>query len=136
MPDADNKRFVMIAAMVALLPLCLLPWAANRLGVNLPWAMAGWFLVSLIGVVAGGWAVSKHGKEGNGFLAGLVGGILARMLLAVLGIALASTSGRPAIIAFLAGVVAGFVPVQIFEVSWFFRSTVPGSTGGRHLEQR
>jgi hypothetical protein len=136
MPEADNKKFVMIASMVALVPLCMLPWAANRLGRDLLWALGGWFLVSLIGVVAGGWVVSQHGTPGNGFLAGLVGGILARMALAVLGIAVASSSGRAAIVAFLAGVVAGFVPVQIFELSWFFRSSVRGSTGGRHLEQR
>lgn len=123
MPNAANKQFVIGASLVALVPLCLLPWAAGRLGDSLGWTLAAWFLVSLIGVMAGGWVVSQHGKPGNGFLAGLVGGILARMTLAVLGGALAMSSGRAAVVAFLAGVVAGFVPVQIFEVFWFFRSS-------------
>lgn len=123
MPEAANKQFVMAASLVALVPLCLVPWAADRLEGNLAWALGAWFLISLIGVMAGGWVVSQHGKPGNGFLAGLVGGILARMALAVLGGAWAMSSGRASVVAFLVGVLAGFVPVQIFEVFWFFRSS-------------
>ncbi len=121
MAGADRRKFAWAASAVALAPLAAAPWAAERLQGFAFWALAGWFVTAVVGVLAGAWVVSTHGKPGNRFTAGLVGGMLARMFLALLGGAAALSAGRPAALAFAAGVIAGFVPVQLFEVVWFFR---------------
>jgi hypothetical protein len=123
MPGAEHKRFVFLAALLSLTPVVALPWATRVLGPELPWALGGWLVLAVTGVVAGGWLVSSHGKAGNGFLGALVGGMLARMVLTVAGMGAAMTVGKPAMWALAAGAVAGFLPVMVFELIWFYRAS-------------
>ena len=123
MPSAEHKRFVFLAALLSLTPIVCLPWAARIFGTELPWALGGWLVLAVAGVVAGGWLVSSHGKPGNGFMGALVGGMLARMVLTVAGMGAAMTAGKPTMWAFAAGAVTGFLPVMVFELIWFYRAS-------------
>ena len=123
MPIAEHKQFVFLAALLSLTPVVSLPWAAQVFGSVLPWALGGWLLLSLAGVISGGWLVSRHGRHGNSFLGALVGGMLVRMTLTALGMGAAMTAGKPAMWAFAGGAVAGFLPVMLFELVWFYRAS-------------
>ena len=123
MPIAEHKRFVFLAALLCLTPAAFLPWAVDLFGVMLPWALCGWLLLSLAGVIGGGWLVSRHGRQGNSFFGALVGGMLLRMILTALGMGAAKIAGKPAMWAFAAGAVAGFLPVMLFELIWLYRAS-------------
>ena len=123
MPGAEHKRFVFLASLLAMSPILSLPFAVPLLKTELPWALGGWLLLATAGVVAGGWLVACHGKPGNGFLGAMVGGMLARMALIASGLGLAMMSGKPAVWAFAGGAAAGFLPVMVFEVFWFYRAS-------------
>lgn len=85
--------------------------------------MAGWSAVSLVGVADGVWLCRRYGRPGSGFLTALVVGILARLLLVLVGTGLALRYGVDAAPwAFLVGMAGGFVPLQAFEVFWFVKS--------------
>ena len=121
MPSAEHKRFVFLASLLSLTPVLCLPFAAQLLGPELPWAIFGWLLLAVVGVVAGGWMVAGHGKPGNRFLGALVGGMLVRMAVTAAGMGVAMTQGKPTLWAFAAGALAGFLPVMVFELIWFYR---------------
>ena len=123
MPGAEHKRFVFLASLLSLAPMVCLPWAAGLQGAELPWVICGWLVQAAAGVVAGGWLVSCHGQQGNRFMGALVGGMLGRMVLTVAGMGAAMTSGKPAMWAFAGGAVAGFLPVMVFELIWFYRAS-------------
>ncbi len=123
MPGAEHKRFVFLASLLSLTPLLCLPWAVRFLEAELPWALGGWLLLAVAGVVAGGWLVFSHGKPGNRFLGALVGGMLVRMAVTAAGMGAAMTSGKPTMWAFAGGALAGFLPVMMFELIWFYRAS-------------
>ena len=123
MPIAEHKRFVFLATLLCMTPAVSLPWAVGLFGVALPWALCGWLLLSLAGVIGGGWLVFCHGRQGNSFLGALVGGMLLRMTLTALGMGAAMIAGKPAMWAFAGGAVAGFLPVMLFELIWFYRAS-------------
>jgi hypothetical protein len=123
MPIGAQKRFVLLAIAVALTPLVLLPWAIRFLGESIGWALTGWMAIAVIGVVAGGALVKRHGEAGHGFMVALVAGMLARLAVASLGGFFAMLSGESAIWSFMGGVTAGFLPVQAFELAWFYKAS-------------
>jgi hypothetical protein len=103
--------------------LLLLPVALPRDGVVLGWGLTGWLLTAAFGVAGGAWAVSRHGRPGNGFLMALGVCMLARLFLFVAGPLAASPLGMEAVWALLAGLFAGYLPSQAAEVIWFARAT-------------
>ena len=85
------------------------------------WSMGGWAIVAAVGVITGLWMVRVHGKPGSGFLAAMGTGMLARLFLTAAVALWAAQHGIEYVWAFLAGLVAGYLPLQAFEVTWFFR---------------
>jgi hypothetical protein len=100
----------------------VLPIAAARGGPTAAgWTALGWLVTALTGVAGGAWVASRHGRAGAGFFVALQTCILARLGLSALGALLAANRGRDAAWAYVAGLVAGFLPLQVFEILWFFR---------------
>ncbi len=85
------------------------------------WGLTGWFLMALVGVAGGAWTVSVHGDPRPGFLAAVGTCMLLRLVFAAAGALAASTANTEALYAFLIGLGAGYVPLQVFEMSWFLR---------------
>lgn len=110
--------FVAVVGFAAMLPAILAWWDDAIL-----WAAGGWLAVASLGVADGVWLNRKHGTSGSGFMLAMVVGILARLVIVGAGSVVAFRSGGDAAWGFLAGVGAGFVPVQAFEVIWFMRLT-------------
>ncbi len=99
-------------------------WATFRLGASggLAWGAAGWGMMAGIGLVSGAWLAAAHGKTGPGFLAAIVAGILGRLAVTLGGALAAARTGRGALWAFLLGLGAGFVPLQVYETVFFYRA--------------
>ena len=95
--------------------------AAPRGAEIIRWSVTGWAIMAVTGVVTGLWMVRVHGKPGSGFLAAMGTGMLARLFLSAGGALWAAQHGIGLVWAFLAGLVAGYLPLQAFEVAWFFR---------------
>ncbi len=83
--------------------------------------MTGWAIMAIIGVITGLWMVRVYGKPGSGFLAAMATGMLARLFLSASVALWAAQHGVGYVWAFLAGLFAGYLPLQAFEVAWFFR---------------
>jgi hypothetical protein len=127
---SGNLRYGLTATLAALFGLALAaPLSAIQWPAGLSWTVAGWSILAVVGVADGVWLNHRYGKPGTGFLTALVVGVLARLVLVGAGTALALRSGGDAPWAFLAGVAAGFVPIQVFEVFWFVRSAKASSNG-------
>ena len=115
-------RFVMGSTTVAAIALVALLLAVRPLGhAALGWGLLGWSIMALIGVVGGSWQVKLHGSLGTGFIVALGTCILARLAAGAAGAAGAATFGMGAVWPYLAGLGAGYVPLQLFEVGWFLR---------------
>jgi hypothetical protein len=110
---------------VALATLALL-WLAPAAwwGASRGWALLGWAIIAVT-AVAGGWALETwHGRPGAGFLAALAACILARLFGGTAGAFAASAApaaGDDPVRAFLVGLVATFLPLQLLEIVWFVR---------------
>jgi hypothetical protein len=101
----------------------LLVVAATRGAAWIAWGGLAWFLLASLGVAGGAWLAAEFGKPGTGFLKALGVGMLARLFATAGGLACARFLGsEEAPWAFLAGVATGFVPLQLFEVAWFYRA--------------
>jgi hypothetical protein len=101
--------------------LALLPWAVSRGPTALRWGALGWSITALIGLAGGAWMARTHGKPGAGFLVALGTCMLARLFASVAGALVAATRGLDAIWPYVAGLGAGYVPLQLFELGWFLR---------------
>jgi len=124
MTRPTTMRFALWSGASALTGLLLLlPVALPRDGVVLRWGLTGWLLTAAFGVAGGAWAVSRHGRPGNGFLMALGVCMLARLFLFVAGPLAASPLGMEAVWACLVGLAAGYLPAQATEVIWFARTT-------------
>ena len=111
-------RFVLIGAAVAIVAAGVaLPLALGRGPGVVAWALAGWLVMALVGAGGGAWLVATHGSAV--FVPALGVCILTRLVALVSGSFLAATQGKAAVGAYLAGLLVGYVPTQIFEVVWF-----------------
>jgi hypothetical protein len=117
-----SLRFGLVATLVALAGLAAVsPLVLARWPEAAAWTLGAWLLLAAIGVADGVWLQRRYGRTGSGFLLALVVGILARIAAVCAGCVLAFRQGGNAPWGFLAGVAAGFVPLQAFEVIWFLR---------------
>jgi hypothetical protein len=115
-------RFVLGSSLVALAAGAVLTVVAGRFGsLAVGYGLAGWLAMALVGTAAGAWAVARHGKPGPGFIVAVGTGMLARVVLAAIGAGVTVARGEGGIYAYFAGVGAGYVPVQMYEMGWFLR---------------
>ncbi len=82
-------------------------------------AAIGWAPMALIGVAGGGWTVSHFGRVGAGFPLAVLTCILLRLLLGLGGLLLAHVNAQ--VLPYLAGSLATFATLQVFEMLWFLR---------------
>ena len=124
MKGTGALRFVILSgAIAAAVGLALLFLVPDRGPGDLFWGSLGWAIMATSGVAGGGWMVRRHGSAGSGFLVALGTCMLARLFASVAGALAAASSGNHAVWAFLAGLCAGYVPLQVFEVGWFIRKS-------------
>lgn len=93
---------------------------------SLPWAALGWAPMVAVGIGSGTWMAASYGRPSAGFLAGMVAGILGRLLLAAVGAAAVVMAGGSQLWPFLAGWAGGFVPLQAYEIVFFHRAARAG----------
>jgi hypothetical protein len=86
------------------------------------WAAKGFLAMALPGIAGGAWLAREHGRSAARFLAALATGFITRLVLAALAAFFAARAGDGAGTALLSGLAAGFVPLMIFEMTWFVRS--------------
>jgi hypothetical protein len=115
-------RFAVLSGAIAIAAgLALLPLGLQRGPTALFWGGIGWAIMALTGVAGGTWLVRAHGRQGSGFLVALGTCMLARLFASVAGALTAASSGMDAVWPYIAGLGAGYVPLQLFEVGWFLR---------------
>ena len=124
MNGPGSIRFGMIAALLAVAGFAAVLPAVNAWWPDATfWAAGGWLALTALGVADGVWLNRQYGSPGSGFMLALVAGILARMVIVGGGAVLAFLSGGNSAWGFLAGVGAGFIPVQVFSMIWFAKMT-------------
>lgn len=90
------------------------------------WAIAGWAAMTALGLAAGAWLTTLHGRASRTFVVALLSGMLARLVMALGGFGFALVGvGRGAAWAWIVGLAAGYVPLQLFETVWFIRRATP-----------
>jgi len=113
---ARGCALLCLAVAVALLPLGAVFGLQPML-----WSLLGFWMMAVIGVAGGAWLVASHGSPGPAFPIAVATCILARLVLAGAGGFAAATRGMEAVYAYLAGLGACYVPVQVFEMNWFLK---------------
>ena len=115
-------RFAAICVLIAVVTgIAVYAVAVPRGAEIVRWSMTGWAIMVVIGVISGLWMVRVHGKPGSGFLAAMGTGMLARLFLSTAAALWAAQHGIEYVWSLLAGLVSGYLPLQAFEVAWFFR---------------
>jgi len=115
-------RFAVWAAGLALAAgLAIAILGGGRGATAAGWAVAGWLPMAVIGVAGGMWLNHKHGKPGAGFLIALGTCMLARLIVAAGGVIVALSRQPDLFWPYLAGLGAGYLPLQVFESVWFAR---------------
>lgn len=116
------RRYATYAALVALLAgLALLPLALANGGSWLWGYLAGWGAMATIGAAGGAGLVARHGGRSGAFVVVMIACMLARLSTVVVGAVLLWWMDLPPV-GFLVGIAVGFVPLQILEGVWFYRS--------------
>jgi hypothetical protein len=90
--------------------------------VGLAWGAVGWGVMAAIGLASGAGLAAAYGRTGTGFLVAIVAGILSRLAATLGGALAAARAGRGALSAFLVGLGAGFVPLEVYEAIFFYRA--------------
>lgn len=114
------RRYAVGSGIAALASACVVAAVATATD-GLGWALAGWSVTALTGVIGGSWMTARVGSPDTGVLVAFGATLLARLVVSTGGAAVASAAGDAAFWPFLGGLVAGFVPVQAFEIGWFYR---------------
>lgn len=122
MNESLTWKYAGYGTMVALLSGAALTPAVLSRGGSPFWAILGWAAMSVLGAVGGCLLVSRHGRPGPAFLVVLGSSMLCRLVVAAAGLAFALQAGDTAMWSFLGGMIAGFLPQQMLEVAWFFRT--------------
>jgi len=119
-PFGFGLAALLLAALAALVLLTLMP---PRDALGLRWAGIGWGLMTVVGVVGGIALVRCHGRPAHGFFVAAGASMLTRLGTAALGAWGAARAGESAIGPYLAGLAAGYLPLQILEVGWLLGRT-------------
>ena len=114
---------VLALALAVVLTLFFLP----RGSAPLLFAALGLAPMALIGVAGGGWAVSYFGRAGAGFPLAVLTCILLRLVLGLGGLVFAHVHVQ--VVPYLAGSLATFAAMQLFEMLWFLRRNRPQPAG-------
>lgn len=124
MSGPGTGRFAVVSiAIVTASGLVVAAIAGPRGEPFLRWSLSGWSIMAGIGVATGLWMVRVHGRAGSGFMTALGTGMLARLFVSAAGAFVASRQGIEAVWAYLPGLVSGYLPLQVFEMAWFYRKT-------------
>jgi len=83
--------------------------------------LASWGALSAIGIAGGAALARWHGSPGPGFVVALGSAMILRSIVALGLLVGALRAGGGAYVPCLAGLIAGFVPQQVFEIVWFGR---------------
>jgi len=122
MSELGPRRFVAWSGATALAAgLVLLPFLAPRGSQILLSGLLGWLAMSVVGVAGGWWLVARHGSAAAAFLRAMGICMLARLVVAAAGAFGARAVGAAPAYAYLAGLAAGYLPVQALEMVWFLR---------------
>ncbi len=122
MKASGALRFALLGGAIALaVGLPLLPWALAEGPVAVQWGVSGWLVMAVTGMAGGVWLVLKHGKRGSGFLVALGTCMLARLFASAAGAFGAAQQGMEAVWPYIVGLIAGYLPMQLFELWWFVR---------------
>lgn len=114
--------FAVVALLLATLAAVALATLVPQ-GAALRWALTGCGLMAAIGIVSGASLVRAHGRAAHRFFVALGASTLARLGLAALGAWGAASAGDGAVAPYLAGLAAGYVPLQLLEVGWILGRT-------------
>lgn len=122
MSSRSPRAYALRAGLVALLSGACAAAGITLAGVSgMAWTLAAWAAVSLIGI-AGGVALARwHGTQGAGFVVAMGTAMILRSIVALALLVGALRAGGGAYVPCLAGLLAGFVPQQVFEIVWFGR---------------
>ena len=122
MSETRARKFAIwgtaISGGVALVLLPLAVWAGAYAVV---WGMLGWAITAAIGIAGGVWLVRMHGRPDVSFLKAVTTCMLARLFFGAAGALAAALSGEATAYAYLIGLVAGYLPVQVLEMNWFWQ---------------
>jgi len=117
-----GARFALWGGIVAAATgVALVGGAVRMQAPGLGWGVLGWGAAVAPGLTFGTWLARRHGTPGTGFVAALGAGILVRFVTVLGSLAWVLAEGAGAQRIWLAGVLAGYVPLQLFEVAWFVR---------------
>jgi len=126
------RRYLREAVVIGVLTGLALGAAAAILGgAWKTWGPAGWLAATAIGLVAGAALARSHGSPGWGFFVAMLAGMLAHFVALAAGGVWAAWTGRTALVAFVAGFGAGFVPLQIHEACFLRRGQGASGLDGK-----
>jgi hypothetical protein len=126
--------FVLGSTAAALAGLAaLLAWTSRDGVLPAVWVVSGFLAMALPGVAGGAWLAREHGRAASRFVAVLQTGMLLRLVLGAIVAMGAANAGGSAVVASMAGLAAGFLPVMAFEMAWFARTR---ENGGARTETR
>ena len=122
------RHYLIRSGALALAPAVVLTLIfISRGNETLLFAGLGWAPMALIGVAGGAWTVSHFGRVGKGFPLAVLTCILLRLLLGLGGLVLAHVNAQ--VLPYLAGSLATFATMQVFEMLWFLRRNRLQPTG-------
>ena len=120
--DLRPARFVLSAGAVAFAAAVFVVTAGALYGPTaLRFGLLGWALTTTVGVFGGAWLIAHHGKALSPFLIAMATCMLARAVVAGAGALVAVPWGIEAMVPYVGGLLAGYLPVQILEMVWFHR---------------
>ena len=119
---SDPRRYAAYGSLLALAGgAALLPLALGSGGPWLGTYLAGWGAMALIGVVGGTAQVARHGRSSTSFVLVMIACMLLRLISILAGVLILKRLDLSPI-GFVVGLGIGFVPLQIFEGVWFYRT--------------
>ncbi len=133
MSGAVRHYLLRSGALAALLAVLLTFAFASSGGAALAFALLGWAPMALLGTAGGAWAVSRFGRPGPAFPLAVLTCILLRLVLGLGFLALAAWFEQ--VVACLAGSLATFATMQVFEMLWFWRRNRLTAAAGATLTQ-
>jgi hypothetical protein len=110
------------AALAAVAAGTVLFLVTLSMGLGPGWGMSGWFVAATISVCGGASLAFCHGRPGAAFVAAMAATMASRLAALGVGVAFAAAGSGPGRLSYLGGFAAGFAPVMVWEVAWFFRA--------------